>query len=387
MIKPLKVLHTYKVYQSDLEGGVPSVISVLSRESRRCVDNQVLVARVLGRFRRETIKGTPVEAVGSLGTIFSTPIAPTYYFALRRRARNFDIVLHHAPFPLADAYLARLPKHVRLIIFWHADPASYSRLQRLVGPAMTRSLRRADQIIVADRSMITNSRFLQPFSAKCAVIPYGIDVDYWSACTPQEMERAKRLRTRFPRLIVALGRLVPYKGFEVLVRAMKHVDGSLVLIGEGKQRDRLNRLATELGVWDRIKFAGAIPDAEVKSYLHAARVFAFPSVTRAEAFGLVQLQAMAAGLPIVNTALNSAVPHVARNDREALTVEPNDENVLANALNRLLNDPSLALRLGQSGKLRAKHLYDQDTFIKRIRAIYSDLTADRERPCPPEDET
>lgn len=376
MIEPLRVLHTYKVYRGDLEGGVPSVISVLCRESRRTVDNRVLVARVLGCSRRQTINGTPVEAVASLGTFFSTPFAPTYPFALRRRGPNFNIVVHHAPFPLADIYLSRLPNHVRLVVFWHADPASYSRLQPFIAPAITRSLRRADQIIVADKSTITNSDFLQPFSAKCVVVPYGIDVDYWSTCSPQEMKKAESLRKAYPRLIVALGRLVTYKGFDVLIEALRQVDGNLVLIGEGKQRNKLERLAAEAGLSRRICFVGAISDSEVKSYLHAASVLAFPSVTRAEAFGLVQLQAMAAGLPVVNTALPTAVPNVARNDREALTVPPNDPNVLADALNRVLRDSSLALRLGQSGQFRAKRLYDQEQFIRRVRGIYLDLLAE-----------
>ena len=89
-----------------------------------------------------------------------------------------------------------------------------------------------------------------------------------------------------------------------------------MLIGEGGLRNDLERMAVQFGVSDRVSFLGFVSDSEVKSYLHAARVLAFPSVTQAEAFGLVQLQAMAAGLPIVNTALPTAVPHVARHNLE-----------------------------------------------------------------------
>ena len=151
----------------------------------------MLVARTRGRSRSETIDGTPVEAVGSLGTLFSTPLAPTYPFALRRRALDFDIVVHHAPFPLADLAISRLSNRVGLVVFWHADITTYTQLRRLVSPAITRSLQRADRIIVADQSSIDNSRFLQPFRAKCVVIPYGIDIDYWSSCSPQETPRQK----------------------------------------------------------------------------------------------------------------------------------------------------------------------------------------------------
>ena len=371
--EPLKILHTYKVYRGDLEGGVPSVISVLSRESRESIDNRVLVARTRGRFRRETIDGMPVEAVGSLGTLFSTPLAPTYPFALRRRALDFDIVVHHAPFPLADLAISRLSNRIGLVVFWHADITTYSQLRRLVSPAIIRSLQRADRIIVADQSSIDNSRFLQPFRAKCVVVPYGIDIDYWSCCSPEEITKAELLRRKHPRLILGLGRLVPYKGFAVLIEALRQVEGDLVLIGEGALRNDLERMAVEFGVSDRVSFLGFVSDSEVKSYLHAAKVLAFPSVTQAEAFGLVQLQAMAAGLPIVNTLLPTAVPHVARHNLEALTVPPNDPGMLASALSEVLGDFSLASRLGRSGQMRAKDLYDQWNFIGRMKNIYLDI--------------
>jgi glycosyltransferase involved in cell wall biosynthesis len=371
--EPLKILHTYKVYRGDLEGGVPSVISVLSRESRDSIDNRVLVARTRGRFRRETIDGMPVEAVGSLGTLFSTPLAPTYPFALRRRALDVDLVVHHAPFPLADLAISRLSNRVGVVVFWHADITTYSQLRRLVSPAIIRSLQRADRIIVADQSSIDNSRFLQPFRAKCVVVPYGIDIDYWSCCSPQEITKAETLRRKHPRLILGLGRLVPYKGFAVLIEALRKVEGDLVLIGEGTLRNDLERMAVEFGVSDRVSFLGFVSDSDVKSYLHAAKVLAFPSVTPAEAFGLVQLQAMAAGLPIVNTALPTAVPHIARHNLEALTVPPNDPGMLASALNNILEDFSLASRLGRSGQMRAKDLYDQWNFIGRMKNVYLDI--------------
>ncbi|RZN35327.1 glycosyltransferase [Bradyrhizobium sp. Leo121] len=372
-IEPLKILHTYKVYRGDLEGGVPSVISVLSRESRESIDNRVLVARTRGRFRRETIDGTPVEAVGSLGTLFSTPLAPSYPFALRRRALDFDIVVHHAPFPLADLAISRLSSRVGLVVFWHADITTYPQLLMLLAPAITRTLDRADRIIVADQSSIDNSRFLQPFRAKCVVAPYGIDIDYWSCCSSQEKTKADELRRKYPRLILALGRLVPYKGFAVLIEALKAVEGQLVLIGEGALRSELEKMAANSGVSDRVTFLGTISDSEVKSYLHAAQVLAFPSVTQAEAFGLVQLQAMAAGLAIINTTLPTAVPHIARHNLEALTIAPNDPSALASALTEVLRDPSLASRLGQSGRRRAKDLYDQKTFMRRVKSIYFDV--------------
>ena len=132
-----------------------------------------------------------------------------------------------------------------------------------------------------------------------------------------QLDRAERLRARYPRLVVALGRLVTYKGFDVLLRALTQVDCHLLIIGTGKQRERLENIAADLGVGSKVSFLGYLSHDDVKVHLHAARVFAFPSITRAETFGIAQLEAMAAGLPIVNTSIPTGVPRIARDGIEA----------------------------------------------------------------------
>src|SRR5258708_36320657 len=145
------------------------------------------------------------------------------------------------------------------------------------------------------------------------------------------------IRGRQPRHIGAVGRLVGYKGYDVLVRVMQTIAGHATIIGEGPLLAELQQLAIGLGVSDRIRFAGRLTRSEIKQIFYSAQVFAFPSVTEAEAFGIVQIEAMAAGLPIVNTHLATTVPLVARHDLEALTVAPNDPQALSQALNRILD--------------------------------------------------
>jgi rhamnosyl/mannosyltransferase len=180
-----------------------------------------------------------------------------------------------------------------------------------------------------------------------------------------------------PRHIVSLGRLVGYKGYDVLLRAMREIDGHATIIGEGPLLAELQQMATEFGVADRVHFAGRLERSEIRRLFHAAQVFAFPSVTIAEAFGIVQVEAMAAGLPIVNTSLPTTVPLVARHEQEALTVTPGDAGALAAALNRILGDPALAQRLGAAGKARARNEFDQSVFRTRMEAVYADALASR----------
>jgi len=374
----LRILHAYKIYRPDIEGGIPAVISSLAQGSDASTTHSILSARRFGAARRYTLDGVPVEAVASLGTLFSTPLAPGYIPAFVRRARSADVVVHHAPLPLNDAaILLGLPDDTALIVYWHADVVGYPLLRRLVAPLIRRALARADRIVVSGQPMIDHSEFLRPHAEKCAVLPYGMDLDYWRTLDADGRARADELERQQPRHIVALGRLVGYKGYDALIRAMQTVDGHATIIGEGPLLADLQRQATELGVSSRIRFAGRLPRDEIKQLFHSAQVFAFPSVTEAEAFGIVQIEAMATGLPIVNTNLPTTVPLVARHNLEALTVAPGDPQALSQALNCILDDPALGERLGCAGQQRAMSEFDQAAFRTRMTAIYEDAQRTR----------
>jgi glycosyltransferase involved in cell wall biosynthesis len=376
----LRVLHAYKIYRPDIEGGIPAVMSSLAQGSDTRTTHSILSARRFGSARRYTLDGIPVDAVASLGTLFSTPLAPGYIPAFVRRVRSTDVVVHHAPFPLNDAAILRgFPEDIALIVYWHADVVGYPLLRRVVAPLIRRALARADRIVVSGQPMIDHSDFLRPHAEKCAVLPYGMDLDYWRTLDSDERANADELRRQRPRHIVALGRLVGYKGYDVLIRAMQSVNGNATIIGEGPLLADLQQLATELGVSGRIRLAGRLPRDEIKQLFHSAQVFAFPSVNEAEAFGIVQIEAMAAGLPIVNTHLATTVPLVARHELEALTVVPNDPQALSQALNRLLDEPALAERLGAAGRQRALSEFGQVVFRARMTAVYEDALRTRRR--------
>lgn len=371
----LRVLHSYKVYRPELDGGIPYVIATLAEAGDSEIENQILVARLKGFGRRFTVNNVPVEAVTSLGTYFSTPLAPTYSFRLAARSKAHDIVVLHAPFPLADFSSPWIGSKTKLIVYWHADIVGYSLLKKLVMPAIRRTLLRADRIIVADQTMINNSVILAEFAHKCTIVPYGTNTDYWSSQTSEEAARSGILREKYPKMILAIGRLVSYKGFDVLLDALKSVDGHLVLIGEGPLDQSLRDQARKLRLSDRVNFAGRLVASEIKAHIHAAKVLAFPSVTSAEAFGIVQIEAMAAGLPVVNTALKTAVPRIARHNREAITVQPHDSTGLAKALTKVLTETDFASRMAAACQIRSREEYSRAAYLSRIKDVfYSALT-------------
>jgi len=368
----MRILHAYKVYLPHVYGGIPSVIAMLAMLPREGFETEVLVACERGFGCRYKFEGVNVEAVSSIGTLMSTPLAPTYPFKLIKRARSSDIVVHHSPFPLTDFGVLLMPKESSLIVHWHAEVIGRPWLMRILTPFVRHSLKRADKIIVSDQVIVDRSPFLKEFAEKCIVVPYGCDDTYWSALSLEDQQAVDSLKRQYPRLVVAVGRLVSYKGYEVFLQAMQDVDAKAVIIGEGKLKADLVKLAGELGVLDRVRFLGGLAPHEVKQYIHAAGVLAFPSVTDAEAFGIVQLEAMSAGTPVVNTDLATAVPNVARDGKEGLTVPPSHPAAFAGALRRLLDQPTLAARLGEAGKERVRTEFSQSLFLSRMQEVYKE---------------
>ena len=367
----MRVLHTYKVFPPDVIGGITEVIAYIARGMATRHESSLLVARSRGWGRRYTFGDIPVEALFSFGTLLSTPIAPSFPFVLAKRSRKADLVALHQPFPLNDIGVALgLPRETAVVVHWHGEIVRQRSLTRLVAPFIRRTLARAQRIVVSHSTLVSASPLLAAHSEKCAIIPYGIDVAYWAELDGAQRRRVEELRSRYPRLVLATGRLVSYKGFDVLIDALRRVDATAIIVGEGPLCHDLLRLAQQRGVAHRLILAGRLSRDDLKVHLHAARLYAFPSVGVAEAFGIVQLEAMAVGLPIVNTNLPTGVPHVARHGLEALTVPPNDPAVLATAIGQLLDDAALAQPLGAAGRRRATTEYDLQNFVKRIEDVY-----------------
>ena len=191
----MRILHAYKVYVPAVYGGIPSVIAMLAKLSRSGLGTQVLVARECGFARKYEFEGVGVEAVASIGTVMSMPLAPTYPFWFVKRAKTFDVVVHHAPFPLTDLGALLMPKGSALIVHWHAEVIGRPVLMKFLAPLFRRSLKRADRIIVSDRAIIENSPFLKDFEEKCVVVPYGCDVAYWGELTAAQRKVADKLRS------------------------------------------------------------------------------------------------------------------------------------------------------------------------------------------------
>jgi glycosyltransferase involved in cell wall biosynthesis len=367
----MRVLHAFKVYSPDYHGGIVEAIARITAGTPSGDSASLLVCRYLGIGSTIKVDGLSIERTTTLAQFSSLPISPGFIPTFRKRVRDADVIAFHAPFPFVDiGLMLGFPREKALVIHWHAEITGRNLFRPIFHPLLKKSVERADCIIVSHPSIVEHSEYLASYRAKCVVIPYGVDTDFWSQLAPEDEAAIAELRRKHSRLIVTCGRLVPYKGFDVLLRALKLLDAHLIIAGSGPLEADLRRVAVDSGVADRVTFAGYLSRVQQRQTFRAANLFVLPSVNEAEAFGIVQLEAMCCGIPVVNTDVPTGVPWVARDGLEGLTVARRDEVALARAISRLLDDSDLATRLGAAGKARAVSLFGWRKFAADVSDQY-----------------
>jgi glycosyltransferase involved in cell wall biosynthesis len=365
----MKVLQLGKYYYPYM-GGIENHLYLLCNEIKRSVDLEVVVCNSRPREDRDVVDGVSVRRCLEVANAASVSICPTMPLVLSRR--HYDILHLHYPHPMGVmSYLASIkPRNHKVIITYHSDIVKQETLLKAYAPFMREVMARASAIICTSPNYLASSTALQEFREKCVVIPYGIDVAQF-AKTPAVERQAAEIRERFKGpLVLGTGRLIYYKGFEYAIRAMRDIDASLLLIGDGPLRVPLEALARECGVSDRVHFLGEIDNRQITAYYFACDLFILPSIARSEAFAIVQLEAMACGRAIVNTSLDSGVPFVSRHDESGLTVRPKDAEDLSRAVNRLLDSRELRSALGARGRARVEAEFSKEVMATRVRETY-----------------
>ncbi len=305
--------------------------------------------------------------------VASTPFSLA--MAVEATELNPDVINLHMPFPPGDIVAHTVRGQPPLVVTYHSDIVRQRRLLQIYRPLLEATLAHARRIIVASRPYLDSSRFLRPHTAKCRIAPYAVDAARFATFDAGEIARLRRL-WRGP-VLLSVGVLRYYKGLHILLAAMRELDATLVVVGEGPEGPRLQALAAELNVADRVHFAGRVSDEDLPSYYQAADIFVLPSHLRAEAFGIVLLEAMAAGLPLVTTELGTGTSAVNHHGHTGFVVPPDDPHALARALKVLLADQHLREHLGQHGRQRVLQEYTAPLMVERTMAVYREALAAR----------
>lgn len=352
----MRILQLAKYYWPR-SGGMERVVQGLADGLvERGHEVEVVAVTAFGDPRPGQKRRANVTRAWSLAPVGTQELAPAYIAAAWRRA---DVIHLHHPHSLADVSYALRPSLAPLVVTQHADyPSAKYKLPGWY------ALKRAEAIVVPSNAHIALSRELKGFEHKVHVIPFGIDEARWELVPPP-------LPGNPPRAIF-IGRLVEWKGVDFLLRALELVpDLRLDIVGTGPERRRLETLSRALAVADRVKFWGEYPDDDLPRRMADADFLVLPSVSVDEMFGMVLLEAMAAGRPVITTAVPSGVREVNIAGVTGLEVPIRDVNALAHAMRTLAEDAPLRERLGAAGKARVKERFT----VGRMAEAHLDLYA------------
>jgi rhamnosyl/mannosyltransferase len=358
----VKVLHVFKDYFPPTRGG----IELLIHECVHSMDNVEFEVLTSSRSRRGSVDndaGVRVVRAPEYARPTSTPVTPQWAGILR--ATDADVIHFHMPNPFGELMLLASRTQVPIVESYHADIVGRRGVLPLYLPFQQRAMARARKIIVASPPMSRAPR-VAPHRDRTVVIPYGVDPERWRARPPAADEISEKYGSR---IVLFLGRLAYYKGIDLLIKAMEGVDATLLVVGDGPQRAALEKQGDERRS-GRIAFIGEVDDEDRAAYFHAADVFALPSTQRAEAFGIVLLEAMASGTPVISTELGTGTSWVNVHGQTGLVVPPGDPSALRAAMEELLDDPARAVRMGEAGAQRVAEHFARQTMLTAWADLY-----------------
>lgn len=365
----MKVLHIYKDYYPIL-GGIENHIKMLAEgQARRGVDVTVLVTHPGREWDEQVVGGVRLVRARRIVTKASTPLSLSLVARVAREPA--DIAHLHFPYPVGELAHLLLGRARKTVITYHSDVIRQRNLLRFYRPILWQVLGRADRILATSPQYVASSPYLSRVAGKCEVVPLGVPLDQFST-VDEDAVRAIRAQHSGP-LVLFVGRLRYYKGVNYLIDAMRDVSATLLVVGSGPMEEEWRRQAAGSGYSERIVFVGEAPDEALPAYYRAADLFVLPACERSEAFGTVQIEAMAAGRPVVCTELGTGTSYVNVDEVTGFVVLPRNPAALSTAINRLLGDDSLRRRMGEAAFARALTEFGEDRMVERVIGVYERL--------------
>lgn len=391
----MRVLHVGKFY-APFHGGIETFMGdLLPALTRLGVANCALVHAHDGNAPWPRLEASDWAAeTGPLilrapcyGRFVYAPVSPAFPLWLKRAAAGFrpDLIYMHVP--NTSAFWALGLGSLRAVpwaVHWHADVVSSAHERKLAlaypfyRPFEQALLKRSRGVIATSPPYVESSAALAPWRERCRVVPLGLDDKRISPPSEADLAQARAAWGGEGGLkALAVGRLTYYKGHEVLIRAAARTPGVRVnIVGRGEGRAGLEALITELGVGDRVRLLGSLDDRELNAMMAACDVFCLPSIERTEAFGVVLMEAMRYGRPLVASRIpGSGVGWVVEEGETGLLTPPGDAAALAAALERLAIDPDLRRRLGARAAQRFPERFGIDRIAQQCLDHFREWTS------------
>lgn len=367
----MKILQTVKYYHPS-KGGMESVVQNIV-EGITAVSKQiefiVFSNNHFASFKKIVEKNKNIQSIKeATPLLFKSQPLNFRYPSLKNLITEADIVHHHYPFPNMELALLKnkeILKKKKLIITWHAniENSRWSFIEKFYNPLIRQLLDLSAYIVVTSPQLLENSSILNNYKERVKVIPLSFDPEISLLSKPRGFPSQRNFRLLF------VGKLREYKGVKYLIEAIKSLPVTLSIVGEGENEPKLKDQVKTLGMESKVVFLKELSNEELKKVYQDADLFVLPSINEAEAFGVVQLEALANGLPVINTNLKSGVPYVSLNGITGFTIQPESSEELRNAIQRIINDKDLYETFSENSLVRIKE-FSRDALAESYLRLY-----------------
>jgi glycosyltransferase involved in cell wall biosynthesis len=372
----MRIIQANKAYSPHI-GGIETIVRQLAEgfAQKDGIESKVIVCNDSNYDSSEILNDVQIKRTATYARVASLPISPAYPYQLL--SESADILHIHEPFLIAPAaYLAfrslARRRFKRLVVWWHSDIIKQQSISNLYLPLQKAILREADAIIVATPNHIDSSTVLGEFKNKCHAIPFGIDLHRFRI-TSECQQKVNSIKERYGKpIILFFGRLIYYKGAEYLIEAMNSIpDAHLVMVGKGTLRESLELMASK-GIGN-ISFISYLSEEDLVAMYHACDIFVLPSVENSEAFGIVQLEAMACGKPVISSDLPTGVTYVNQDGVTGLVVKKRSSQELVKAIKYLLENEIIRQKFGGTAKRRVESDFTVSGMVEQTLNLYNEI--------------
>lgn len=367
------VVHVYKDYWPPIMGGIERSINWMChgvQELDSDYEFTVLVNSRRKKTRKRKDGNVRIIEVGEWARFASAPLSPS--FPMRLGKLKADIWHFHIPNPTGDiSYLLRKPKG-KIVATYHSDIVRQKWAMAVYGPYLRSFLSNCDAVMPTSPHLIRHSQYLRRVKKKCVPVPLGMPLENFkpNIDTAHKVKELRHQYNGYP-IISFVGKLRYYKGLQFLVSAMRGLPFvQLLIVGDGPEKEKLKRLVAEFELEKQIHFLGELPDEEMITVLQASQLFVLPSHLPSEAFGLVQIEAMAAGVPVVSCDVGTGVSFINKHKKTGLIVPPADDIALGEAISEILDNPQLRNRMAEEAFRRAHSKFTREAMSKRLLKVY-----------------
>lgn len=369
-MKKIKVL---QLYGKDVSrhGGMESIVRFLSSLQE---DNFTIDTLSLSKNNDSSGLAGNYKTYNIDFEIPRLPISFDLAKDFRERVKSYDILHIHHPDIFAFLLVYLIRPQIPIVVHWHSD-IIHQRIRKIFfRPIQEFVLNKSDAIICTSQNYADGSKDLKSYRNKVKVAPLAVD----PSSMTEDAGFTSKLKERFKgkKVIFSLGRLVPYKGFHLLIEAAKHLPNDYLIIigGEGPLRKKLESLIASNNLSDKVMLIGKVPDSQLASWYKTADVFCLPSVNKAEAFGVVLLEAMSFGTPLVTFDMeDSGVSFVNKNNVTGLVVHEQTPSALATSMCKIAKNQELKSQMSQKCKQRVKEEFTLDVMEHNLRNIYGGI--------------